>query len=103
MRRLKINRWAYLALVLLTSVVTGLTVEFRSPVAMVLVLALPALTFPLGVVGSLVTLPLIYTGIVTVSESYVVAAPFSAIAGMLQWYYIFPRLFSSNRAVNRTR
>lgn len=58
-----------------------------------LALALPALTFPIGLFGTLCTFPLIYSGIATMGEAHLLASPIYAIAGWLQWYVVYPKLF----------
>jgi hypothetical protein len=96
MKQLSINRWAYLSVVTVISVGMGIALQFGDTVAQVaLALALPALTFPMGLFGALCALPLIYFGIATTSEAYIVAAPVYAVAGWLQWYVVFPKLFAN--------
>lgn len=91
-----VNQWAYICAVAVIAVGTGVALQFGDTVAQVaLALVLPALTFPMGLMGALCALTLIYFGIATTSEAYVVAAPIYAAAGWLQWYVMFPRLFAS--------
>lgn len=94
MPKIKINRWAYCITVAIISIATGIALESSSPVLKIAFgLLLLAFTFPLGIVGALCAIPLIYTGIAIPSEAYFVAAPIFAIAGMVQWYVLFPRIF----------
>ena len=87
---------AYVSVVTVVAAGMGIAQQFGDTVAQVaLALALPALTFPMGLFGALCALPLIYFGIATASEAYVVTAPVYAIAGWLQWYVVFPRLFAN--------
>lgn len=89
---MKLNRWYYMVVVAIVAVATGAATESRSIAAVGIALLLPVLTYPLGVIGALVALPLIYTGIATPAEAHFVAAPVYAIAGMFQWYVLLPRL-----------
>jgi len=89
---MKLNRWVYMVVVATVTVAAGIAVESGGIAALGLALLLPVLTFPLGVVGALCALPLIYFGIATPSEAHFIAAPVYAIAGMLQWYVLLPRL-----------
>ena len=59
------------------------------------------LTYPVGAIGSLCAMALIYLGIATPKEAFVVAAPVFAIAGYMQWCVFLPRLF--RRGYIRTR
>lgn len=91
-----INRWAYMAIVVLVTIGVGVAQETGfALVQLGLALALPALTYPMGLIGSLCALPLIYAGIATVGEAHLVASPIYAIAGWLQWYVVFPKLFGN--------
>lgn len=95
MKRIKINRWIYSVVVVLVAIGDGLVLDMKLSLASIgLGLALQALTFPMGLIGALCALPLIYTGIATMTEALFLAAPVYAIAGVLQWYVVFPRLFS---------
>jgi hypothetical protein len=38
-------------------------------------------------------LALIYPGIATVSEASLIAGPIYAVAGMIQWYVLLPKMF----------
>ena len=92
---MKLNRWVYMVIVVIVSIAAGFAIESRNIVALGgFVLLLPVLTFPLGVVGSLCALPLIFLGIATPSEAYTVAAPIFALAGMVQWYVLLPRFIA---------
>lgn len=96
MKQLFIRRRAYICQVTLIAVGTGVALQYGDTVAQVaLALALPALTFPIGLVGALCAMTLIYSGIATTSEALVVAAPIYAAAGWPQWNVMFPRLFAS--------
>lgn len=89
---MKLNRWYYMVVVAVVAVAAGATTESPSIAAVGIALLLPVLTFPLGAIGALVALPLIYIGIATPAEAHFVAAPVYAIAGMVQWYILLPRL-----------
>jgi hypothetical protein len=94
---MKLNRWVYMVLVVLVAIASGLALEARNPfVSIGLALLLPVLTFPLGVIGALCVVPLIYLGIATPSEANMLAAPLYAVAGMLQWYVLLPRLYKTS-------
>jgi hypothetical protein len=98
MKKFKLYRWAYFVIIIVASVMTALVASFATDtgwaIGLLVTLLLPMLTYPLGVVGTLIAFPLIYTGLATVSEGYLFAAPFYAAAGTYQWYVLFPRIFS---------
>jgi hypothetical protein len=99
MKTIFLHRWLYITVVLLVAVGAGIAQEMGSVVLQfIFVLALPVLTFPLGVLGAICTLPLIYYGIATPSEAHMIAAPVYAIAGWAQWYIVLPRLFGKPSA-----
>jgi hypothetical protein len=50
-------------------------------------------TYPTGVVGTMVSAALVYWGLVTPTESVLLATPFYIGAGYLQWYVLIPRYF----------
>lgn len=101
MKRITINRWAYIVVVVLVTIGVGVAQETGFTLTQLgLALALPALTYPMGVLGSLCALPLIYTGIATVGEAHLIASPIYAIAGWLQWYVVYPKLFG--KRINST-
>ena len=94
MKRIKINRWVYMVVVAFVTIGVGVAQETGFVLTQLgLVLLLPVLTYPMGVLGSLCALPLIYAGIATVGEAHFVASPIYAISGWLQWYVVFPKLF----------
>jgi hypothetical protein len=88
---MKLTRWVYMALVAIVAVAAGFTVEHGGAAALALALLLPVLTFPLGVVGALCALPMVYLGIATPAEANFIAAPVYAVSGMVQWYIFLPR------------
>lgn len=96
----KPNRWIYMLAVFIAAFVAGLAVELHNAASIPLALVLPVLTYPMGVIGAAIALPLIYSGIATPTEAFFLSAPVYAFAGMLQWYVVLPRVFSSNRAVD---
>ncbi|MCG2584170.1 hypothetical protein [Massilia sp. TS11] len=100
MPKLKLKRWAYVVAVVAASALAGYAFETRLPMAVLFALSLPVLTFPLGIIGALVVWPLIYFGIATPAEAQFVATPFFVAAGVLQWFYLLPRVSGSNRPVN---
>lgn len=106
MKQVRINRWTYIAVVIFVAIGLGLMLEFNSSYTkqvdprdihhyglLVLLLLLPLLTFPLGIIGVLFTFPFISSGIFDMSEAFIVASPVFAAAGWFQWYFLFPRLF----------
>lgn len=106
MKQVRINRWVYIAIVLSVTVGLGLLLGFASSSTkqldprdlhryglIALLLLLPMLTFPLGIIGLLFTLPFISSGIFEISEAFVVASPVFAAAGWFQWYFLYPKLF----------
>jgi hypothetical protein len=93
---MKLNRWIYMVVVTIVAIAEGVATENPGVTAMGLALLLPVLTFPLGVVGVLCALPLIYFGVATPSEAHFIAAPVYAVAGMIQWYVLLPHMFAKN-------
>jgi hypothetical protein len=106
MKRISINRWVYIVTVLAVTVGLGHLLSFAflqtSQLAssnlhwyglIALLLLLPLLTFPLGIVGLAFTAPFISSGIFETSEAFVVASPIFAIMGYFQWYFLYPRFF----------
>lgn len=106
MKQVQINRWAYIAVVISVTVGLGLLLGFASSYTkqldprdlhryglLALLLLLPMLTFPLGIIGFLFTLPFISSGIFEMSEAFVVASPVFAATGWFQWYFLYPKLF----------
>jgi hypothetical protein len=94
MKNILLHRWFYIAVVVLVAVGSGIAQEYSSVVLqLLLAILLPVLTFPLGVLGALCTLPLIFYGITTPAEAHMIAAPVYALAGWAQWYIVLPRLF----------
>ncbi len=94
MKNILLRPWFYITVVVLVAVGSAVAQENSSVVMqLLLVLLLPVLTFPLGVLGALCTMPLIYYGITTPSEAQLITAPVYAAAGWLQWYIVLPKLF----------
>jgi hypothetical protein len=94
MKNILFHRWFYIAVVVIVAVGSGIAQENSSVVLQLLLgILLPVLTFPLGVLGALCTLPLIFYGITTPAEAHMIAAPVYAVAGWAQWYVVLPRLF----------
>jgi hypothetical protein len=94
MKNILLHRWFYIAVVVLVAVGSGIAQEYSSVVLQLLqAILLPVLTFPLGVLGALCTLPLIFYGITTPAEAHMIAAPVYVLAGWAQWYVVLPKLF----------
>ena len=90
------NRWVYVAVVIIIAICGGFVAELGSPLGrIVFALILPLITFPMGAIGALSALVLIYSGLATVSEANLIAGPIYAIAGMMQWYLVFPKIFGT--------
>ena len=84
----------YMVGVILIAICGGFVEELGSPLARItFALFLPVITFPMGALGALCALALIYPGIATASEAIFIAGPVYAIAGMMQWYVVLPKLF----------
>ncbi len=98
--RVRINRWVYLGTATAVSISSGICLDLGLPVAAFLGPLLAVLTFPAGVIGLLCATPLIYFGIATQVEAFFITAPVFAIAGMIQWYWIMPRIFGRKIDVN---
>jgi hypothetical protein len=54
------------------------------------------LTYPAGIVGTLFSCVTTYVGMLTPTESVLMAAPLYIGAGYLQWYVLIPRYFGSS-------
>jgi len=59
-------------------------------------LAIAVLTYPLGVVGSLLSAGLILSGMLTPLEALLLATPVFAILGQLQWFWLLPKIYRGN-------
>jgi hypothetical protein len=83
-----LNKWLYMSSVCLIATIAGVAIDVSNVMlaSMAMNLGLVALTFPLGVIGMLPATQLIHSGIATVAEAYVLAAPVLAVLGYLQWY-----------------
>lgn len=95
-----INKWLYVSTVLVVCIVQGMVNDYStslpsdssSIIAILSSLGVVLLTYPAGAIGLAVSLPLIFTGIATITEGNLLAAPVVALAGYLQWFVVFPRL-----------
>jgi hypothetical protein len=110
------NRWVYftlgalacctpIAIVLIQFIFPALADELNYTIlASFGFQSLAVLTYPAGVVGTLVVLPTIYFGFVTPTEALLIAGPISLAAGYLQWFVVIPRIFgrAPNPPLNRT-
>lgn len=56
-------------------------------------LFLAVLTYPTGVLGTIVQLGLVYSGAMTPEEAMVASLAVYLVAGYLQWFGIFPCLY----------
>lgn len=86
------NRWLYILAVVGACTASGLAME-SGPHFLVRLgtgLGPVLLTYPAGVFGILVAMPLIYYGVATPSEAYLLASPLLALGGYLQWYVSIP-------------
>lgn len=92
---MRVNRWLYIAIVLVGAVGLTVAAEFGQKPAYLLApsIFIAVLTYPLGVLAQGITLPLIYSGIATPAEATTLASPVLALLGYVQWYVVFPRLF----------
>jgi hypothetical protein len=90
----KPNGWVYMALVVFIAMCGGFIAEVGRPLLRVtFARLLPVLTFPMGALGAVCAMLLIYSGIATIAEASIVAVPFYAVAGMIQWHVVFPKSF----------
>jgi len=62
------------------------------------------LTYPAGVIATVISYIPVYLGVVTATEAVLLAAPLYIAAGYLQWYVLVPNHFgvSPNSASDRT-
>ena len=60
------------------------------------------LTYPAGVIGTVISCGATYSGLLTATEAVLFAAPFYVGAGYLQWYVLIPKYFRvrPNSALN---
>jgi len=103
------NRWVYFALgalvcaapitiVFVQGIFPALHAELHDTILAAFGFhALAMLTYPAGVLGTLVWLLIIYSGFATPTEALLVAGPVSLVAGYLQWFVVVPRIFSRNK------
>ncbi len=104
--RLRMNRWIYFILCVIAScapfAVVYLGMSFpelgaelnESMITALGFQGLAVLTYPAGILGTLVSFPAILLGYTTPLETLLVAAPFSIAAGYLQWFVVIPRIFA---------
>jgi len=103
----KFNRWAYFSIVVIVGVAFGVSAgAFHDPDAQARLVAgsllIAVLTYPAGIVGTLFGIALTYPGIATPAEALLVGAPLYAVAGMVQWYVVLPRMFGRPAAAPGT-
>lgn len=90
------NRWLYISVVAvmpnLLAVVSAFTHEplFLAAAQMLV----GVLTYPVGALGTLVTMPMLYLGIATTEEWLFITSLVVAPLGFIQWYVLLPRLAS---------
>jgi hypothetical protein len=99
---MKINRWIYIAICLIAGALlafaTGVsenpaTGHSENPLYLAAAtLLIWVLTHPAGILAQAVSMPLIYNGIATPSEAFVMALPVAVAMGYVQWYVVVPRL-----------
>ena len=70
----------------------------EGPLLGLAVFYLAVLTYPLGAVGSLVWLALVFSGVVSNAESLFLAAPVHVLLGYVQWFKLVPKAFGAGRA-----
>ena len=103
--KIGINRWVYIALGAVASCgpiavvfaklfYPGIGIELDDAILSTIGFqSLAILTYPAGVLGTLVSIPAIYSGFVTPTEALLIAGPIAIAAGYLQWYVVIPRVF----------
>jgi hypothetical protein len=107
----KLNRATYLALcifvcflpVLIAYVDTaypelGLNIsiflgDYYSLVSLLGQLLMTVLTYPAGVIGTIVSYITIFFGILTPTEAFLLTTPLYIAAGYIQWYVVMPKYF----------
>jgi hypothetical protein len=102
MTRLRINRRVYFIGVTSLGIGAGVTASVIDGDGALISLALGSmliavLTYPAGVVGTLCGIALIYPGLATQAEVLALFAPVCAMAGVIQWYVVFPKVFGRPR------
>ncbi|MBW8300195.1 MAG: hypothetical protein K0M60_11385 [Hydrogenophaga sp.] len=95
---MRVFKAAYFVTVLLVGSVGGLgalslDVDHQSLLIAVSQFLIAVLTFPLGSVGTVACVALVYGGLTTPEEAIVLAAPLYAVAGGIQWFRLFPAIF----------
>ncbi len=98
---MKLNPWIYVAICLFGSVLLviasgvgedGSMATLERPwffVAATLLIWL--LTHPLGVLGQVLLMPLVFMGIATPVDAFLAALPIAVGMGYVQWYIVVPR------------
>jgi hypothetical protein len=103
----KFNRWAYFSIVVIVGVAFGVSAgAFHDSGAQARLVAgsllIAFLTYPAGIVGTLFGMALANSGIATPAEALFVGAPLYAVAGVVQWYVVLPRMFGRPPATSGT-
>jgi hypothetical protein len=103
MTRLKISRWVYFIGVTSLGIGAGVAGSTGDGSGASISFALGSLlmavlTYPAGIVGTLCCFVLIYHGLATQAEVLALFAPVYAMAGVIQWYVVFPKIFSRPRS-----
>jgi len=71
--------------------------------AAIALLLISVLTYPAGVIGTVFCLGMIWSGLVTPTETIALSAPIFAGAGYLQWYVILPKVYGRNRGAGESQ
>lgn len=100
-------RIAYIVSVLLLGLgsvaMNAFSGETALPVFSTIQVGLAVMTFPLGVLATLVAAGLIYSGFISPLEAFVLTTPIYASLGYLQWFWLFPKIYGSRVNVPEIR
>lgn len=89
---------AYVACVLIIGwggMAIGMALGQELEAAIIISIVMTLLSYPFGLVASLLTYSLYLLGFTTASEGLVIAIPFHAALGYLQWFRILPWVYGA--------
>lgn len=90
------NRWLYISVVAVVPTLLAVVAAFmHEPLFLAAAgMLVGVLTYPIGAIGTLVTMPMLYLGIATTEEGIFITSLVVAPLGFMQWYVLLPRLAS---------
>jgi hypothetical protein len=76
-----------------------LPAEYYPFISMLNQMLMLVLTYPAGVVGTIVLFVTTFFGILTPDEAFLLTTPLYVAAGYIQWYVVIPKYFKENNTV----